>query len=227
MIALLPMKGNSERVPKKNIRLMHGKPLFFYIADTLLESNHFDLLAINTDSEEISEIAKNKYGNWVKIIERPASLVGDFVSMNLIINHDVEFLGKENDFFQTHSTNPLLTQETIIKAVNVYQQGVREQNIDSLFSVNLIQTRLYDRNLRPINHDPKILTRTQDLDIIYEENSNFYIFSGKSFLENAHRIGKKSIAYVMSKNSVESIDIDENADWELAELVLKGKQKNG
>jgi N-acylneuraminate cytidylyltransferase len=78
--------------------------------------------------------------------------------------------------------------------------------------VNALKTRLYDKDLNPINHNTAVLACTQDLEVIYEENSNFYIFSGESFLHNRHRIGPNPMPYIMSRNSVEGIDIDEISD---------------
>ena len=220
MIALLPMKGHSERVPNKNIRLLNGHPLFYYIADTLKNTGLFELLAINTDSPEIARLAIDRYDDWVRIIDRPSDLVGDQVPMNSIIAHDIAILGSDHSYFQTHSTNPLLGAGTIQTAVERYYVVSRNGEFDSLFSVNALQTRLYDKDLNPMNHNPSVLDRTQDLNIVYEENSNFYIFSGKSFAYNGHRIGPNPDLYVMNRNSAEGIDIDEISDWDFAEAIL-------
>ena len=227
MIALLPMKGHSERVPNKNIKPLNGHPLFYYIADTLKKTGLFELLAINTDSLEIARLATDRYGDWVRIIDRPPDLVGDHVPMNSIIAHDIAILGTDNFYFQTHSTNPLLSARTIRTAVERYYVGSRNDTFDSLFSVNALQTRLYDKDLKPMNHNPAVLGRTQDLDIVYEENSNFYIFSGESFAYNRHRIGPNPSLYVMNRNSAEGIDIDEIPDWDFAEAILKSGYTHG
>jgi CMP-N-acetylneuraminic acid synthetase len=221
MIALLPMKGCSERIPGKNIKELNGKPLFFYISDTLKETGLFTQLVINTDSNEIRSLATSRYGNWVKLVTRPAELCGNHVPMNSIIGHDVGLLGSENDYLQTHSTNPLLSAETVNEAVAQYLSGKMSGKLDSVFSVNALYTRLYDKELKPLNHNPNDLIRTQDLDVIYEENSNFYIFSGTSFFNNNHRIGVLPNPYVMERNSLEGIDIDEISDWDFAEKVIK------
>tara|TARA_B110000008_G_C16975054_1_gene565503 strand:- start:2503 stop:3177 length:675 start_codon:yes stop_codon:yes gene_type:complete len=221
MFALLPMKGHSERVPNKNIKEISEKPLFFYIADKLKEADLFEALVINTDSEIITELAKKRYGSWVTIIDRPAHLLGDAVSMNSILEYDIEVLGKDNHFFQTHSTNPLLKTSTIIKAVKDYKTMSIEEKYDSIFSVTSMKKRLYSHDLEPINHNPNELQQTQELDFIYEENSNFYIFSGKSFLKNNHRIGRNPKMHIMESNSFEALDIDEKNDWVLAEILLK------
>ena len=216
------MKSHSERIPGKNIKKLNGKPLFFYIADTLRSTNLFEVLVINTDSQEIEKLAKERYFDWVKINVRPSHLCGDYVSMNSIIEYDVNCFGIENDFFQTHSTNPLLTKETINHSVDLYYMNRREEIADSLFSVNKIKTRLYDGNTIPINHSPERLERTQDLQEIYEENSNIYIFSGASFMSNNHRIAEKAYMFLMERNAYEGIDIDEQEDWALAELLVNG-----
>ncbi len=221
LIALLPMKSHSERVPKKNIKLLNGQPLFYYVADTLRVVNQFEFLAINTDCPQIADLALARYGEWVRIIDRPIDLIGDNVSMNLIIAHDIGLLGKENHYFQTHSTNPLITGKTINSAIQQYQVGILNKSFDSLFSVNALRTRLFDKALRPVNHNPLVLGRTQDLDIIYEENSNFYIFSGKSFNTKQHRIGSKPDLFVMDRNNREGLDIDDKSDWDLVEMIIK------
>ena len=161
MFALLPMKGHSERVPNKNIKKISGKPLFFFVADKLKEADLFESLVINTDSEVISELAIERYGSWAKIIERPEHLLGDSVSMNSIIEYDVSLIGSDNNFFQTHSTNPLLEKETIINSVEQYLSLHEKEEIDSLFAVTAMKKRLYDHNYLPINHDPKNLQQTQ------------------------------------------------------------------
>jgi CMP-N-acetylneuraminic acid synthetase len=130
-------------------------------------------------------------------------------------------IGIDNHYIQTHSTSPFLSVNTIKKAVSSYQSGIESGTFDSLFSVNALQTRLYTRTLQPINHNPSNLVRTQDLSTIYEENSAFYCFSGKSFQSNLHRIGQKPNVFIMARNSIESIDVDDMDDWRFAENVYK------
>jgi len=91
---------------------------------------------------------------------------------------------------------------------------------DSLFSVNRLQTRLYYQDGRPVNHDPGKLIRTQDLNPLFEENSNFYIFSRKSFFEaGGRRIGLRPQMFEIDK--LEAIDIDDERDFELAEILYE------
>lgn len=213
--ALLPMKGNSERVKNKNMRDFNGEPLYHAIMKSLLASKYINEIVVNTDSKIIAEDAKDNFGDRVIIIDRPKEIQGDFVSMNDIIAYDLTKLDGDH-FLQTHSTNPLLRTETIDKAIETYFENL--DRYDSLFGVTKVQTRFYDKNAKPINHNPKELLRTQDLEPMYEENSNFYIFSTDSF-KNA---GNKRIGInpqIFQVNKLEAVDIDEPEDFKLAELL--------
>lgn len=223
VVALLPMKGLSERVPQKNIRQFAGFPLFYHILETLCSVDEISSVIINTDSEQIKSLAQD----FPKVCfhDRPEQIRGGHIPMNTIIDYDIS-LSKSFYFLQTHSTNPLLTAKTIRRAIKIFFKKIDEY--DSLFSVNKIQQRLYDKNFLPINHDPAVLKNTQDLDPIYDENSCIYIFSRQSFLENnKNRIGKKPYAFVMPQ--IESYDIDTEDDFKIAEHIFLAlhRRRNG
>ncbi|MGD9212479.1 MAG: acylneuraminate cytidylyltransferase family protein [Desulfobacteraceae bacterium] len=214
IIALLPMKGHSERVSNKNIRPFAGEPLFFHVARVLQESDMVASIIINTDSEYITNTATEQFSK-VRIIDRPQSIRGDFVSMNTIIAHDLSVTSGEH-FLQTHSTNPLLTRVTLDRAIKEY--FAMEKCHDSLFSVTALQTRLYWESGKPVNHNPQELLRTQDLPTLFEENSNLYLFSRSSFAAAGDkRIGNSPKMFVM--DSLEAIDIDNSETFFLAEAV--------
>ena len=214
---LLPMKGNSERVPNKNLKLFNGKPLFHAIMDELITSKYINKVIINTDSDLIAESAINTYQDFVSIHKRPKNIQGDFVSMNKIIEYDLK--NSDSDIYiQTHSTSPLLTIKSLDAAIN--KMISKSKDFDSIFSVTKIQTRFYDKNCNPYNHDPKELLRTQDLEPLFEENSGFYIFTKESF-KNAdnNRIGLRPLMFEIDK--IEAIDIDETSDFIIAETLHK------
>lgn len=219
LIALLPMKGHSERVPNKNMKIFCGAPLYHAILKTLQQCKYISQIAIDTDSQAIREDALRNF-NTIMIIDRPEELCGDFVSMNRIIEYDLSKLPGEH-FLQTHSTNPLLTVETLNNAIETYFSNLKDR--DSLFSVTRWQTRFYWQNGDPVNHNPEELIRTQDLPPVFEENSNFYIFSKSSFSNaKARRIGSRPEMFVTDR--LESIDIDENIDFQLAEFLYSKKK---
>ena len=215
---LLPMKEHSERVPNKNVRLLGNRPLFFHILQSLLKSPYINKVIINTDSEKIAEIASKEFGASVEISWRPEALRGDFVSMNKIIEFELKHAEFHEHFLQTHSTNPFVKSTTIDKAIEYYFSKLEADEVDSIFSVREIHSRLYDNNLKPINHNPHELIRTQDLKPIYEENSNFYLFSKSSFMRTKSRIGNKPGIFVT--DPLEGIDIDTPQDWELATYLV-------
>lgn len=219
--ALLPMKGNSERVKNKNMRDFAGKPLYHAVMNVLLQCRNIDKVVINTDSEIIKNDALKNFDR-VQIIDRPVEIQGDFVAMNDIIAYDLSKLDGEH-FLQTHSTNPLVRPETIDRAIDEYFANLDKH--DSVFSVTRLQTRLYWADGKPVNHNPAELLRTQDLPPVYEENSNFFVFSKSAFAAAGNkRIGLKPAMSEMNK--LEAVDIDEPEDFELAELLYI-KRKNG
>ena len=220
IVALLPLKRNSERVPCKNFRPFNGKPLFRWMLDTLLSIEDVSLVVINTDARAELEANGLEANPRVLVRERQPGLCGDFVSMNAVIADDVESVSAE-PYLMTHTTNPLLSRATIVAALAAYKEGVANGTCDSLFTVNRIQTRFYRVDGSAVNHDPARLLRTQDLEPWYEENSNLYIFSAESFRKTGARIGAKPILFETLRK--ESMDIDDQDGWDIAEAVAKAR----
>lgn len=216
IVALLPMKAHSERVKGKNFRMFNGKPLFRWILDSLLSVELIDQIVINTDARAI--LAENGLidSDRVLIRDRLPEICGDFVSMNLILADDLAQV-QADIYLMTHTTNPLLSCETIRAALARFEAARGE--FDSLFTVNKFQTRFYRADGRPVNHDPNNLVRTQDLEPWYEENSNLYIFTRDSFAKANARIGAKPMLFETPR--MESFDIDTPEDWTICEIVSK------
>ncbi|MFC1619434.1 acylneuraminate cytidylyltransferase family protein [Candidatus Neomarinimicrobiota bacterium] len=212
--ALIPIKQHSERVKDKNFRNFAGKPLFHYVLSTLERTYAVDDVIIDTDSHLVMSEAPKQFSK-VKILERPEKLRGDFESVNNIIAHDIS-IHESDIFLQTHVTNPLIKAETIGEALKAFIEG-EESGYDSLFTVNRYQTRFFTHSGEPINHSPDELIRTQDLNPVYEENSNLYIFTKDSFESTNARIGEKPQLFEMPR--IESIDIDDEFTFHLAEIL--------
>lgn len=218
IVALLPMKANSERVKGKNFKILKDKPLFKWILNTLLSIKIIDKIVINTDARIILEENGLFTNERIVIRNRKKELIGDFVSMNSIISDDISNINSDI-YLMTHTTNPFLSSKTIIDALDLFQHEKNLKAIDSLFTVNKFQSRFYNKDCDPINHNPNNLLRTQDLEPWYEENSNLYIFTKESFNSSNARIGKNPILFETPR--FESFDIDNQDDWVLAELVAK------
>ena len=163
IVALLPMKANSERVKGKNFREFYGKPLFRWILDTLLSVNDIDCVVINTDARAI--LAKNGLVETDKIIirDRKPEICGDMVSMNLVIEDDLKNVDADI-YLMTHATSPLIESNTIQRALKEFQDKSISNEVDSLFTVDKIQTRFYRKDCSAVNHDPDNLLPTQNLE---------------------------------------------------------------
>lgn len=210
------MKANSQRVKGKNFRMLHGKPLFRWILDSLLAVEEIDEVVINTDARHI--LAQNGLieGGRVRIRDRKPELCGDTVSMNLILADDIAAVPAAT-YAMTHTTNPMLSSDTIRTALAQYGDAVRTGVADSLFTVNKFQTRFYRADGSAVNHDPDNLIQTQDLEPWYEENSNLYLFSAASFAATRARIGKRPMMFETPQ--LESVDIDTPTDWDVADSI--------
>ena len=217
VVALLPMKGTSERVPNKNLKLFNGRPLYHIVMNTLLESKFIDLVIVNTDSEFLKSDIIANFKNKVKVVDRNHEVCGNYVSMNKVLEQVISSINSEI-YIQTHSTNPLLKAATIDKAIDKMIVSLKTKENDSVFAVSRTQKRFYNKDSKPMNHDPKMLV-TQHLEPIFEENSCFYIFTKQSFLNNESRIGENPFMYEIDK--IESTDIDEPEDFIIAEALHK------
>jgi len=219
VVALVPMRHHSQRVPEKNYRLIAGKPLYAYIIETLLSCPEIDRILVDTDSPVISRGLQENYSS-VQVIARPEHLSGDTVPMNEILLYDTSLV--EADYFlQTHSTNPLLKAETVSQAVSalVSQYPV----FDSLFSVTRWQKRLWTAEGKPVNHDPSVLLQTQDLPPIYEENSCIYIFKRENLVRRRNRMGERPLMFAMDAS--EAYDIDEEIDFQIVDAILSSRSE--
>lgn len=215
IVALVPMRHHSQRIPAKNYRSLAGKPLYHYIINSLLSCPEISQVVVDTDSQPIMEGLPQQFPT-VRILERPIHLRGDTVSMNEILEYDTSQVPA--DFYlQTHSTNPLLRPATISRALHLLLANIPEH--DSLFSVTRLQVRLWDQYGHAINHDPAILLQTQDLPPVYEENSCLYIFSRPSLLQRHNRLGQNPLMFEI--DAEEAWDIDEELDFAIVEFLMQ------
>lgn len=213
--ALVPMRHHSERVPGKNYRPFAGKPLFHYIIEALSACPQIDEIVIDTDSPVVQEGCAQHFPH-VRVIDRPEHLRSGLTPMNDVLLYDTSQV--EADFYlQTHTTNPLLQAQTISQAVDLF---LSEYPVyDSLFGVTRWQTRLWDQLTQPVNHNPAILLRTQDLPPIYEENSNLYIFTRQNLEQRHNRIGSRPLLFEIDR--LEAWDVDEEIDFSVAEFLYQ------
>lgn len=218
IIAIVPMRHNSERVPTKNYRIFAGRPLYHHVVQSLLACEQIAEVVIDTDSPIIMDDVRLNFPQ-IRLLERPTHLRDGSISMNdVLLNSTAQV---SSDFYlQTHSTNPLLTTASVSRSIAEFMRNF--PTYDSLFSVSRLQTRLWDGCGRPVNHNPSKLERTQDLLPLYEENSCIYIFSRKSLETRSNRIGERPLMFEMDR--LEAWDIDEETDFEVGEILFQKRE---
>jgi len=220
IVAIVPIKHESTRVPGKNYRLMNGKPLYYWILKTLLSTREIDQIVIDTNSPIVKRGIKEYFDmKRIVIYDRPDHLHAGDISTNRLLINVIEDLKLDADLYlQTHTTNPLLKLDSILGAIEEYISKLSE-GYETLFSVKTHHTRLYDKDGNDMNHSRFKLIPTQDLDPIYEENSCIYLFTKETLLKYDARIGAKALLYPIS--SIESQDIDWEEDFLITEVIMK------
>ncbi|MGF1634232.1 MAG: cytidylyltransferase domain-containing protein [Phycisphaerae bacterium] len=214
--AVMPMRGNSLRVPGKNLRPLGGRPLFHHVLSSLLACPEVAQVLVDTDSGELA-LAVQEHFPMVQIVRRPPHLAAADTPMNDVLLHTCQHVDTPL-VLQTHSTSPFLRPETFSRAVRLMRE-VHPAN-DSVFGVTRLQQRLWTAELEPVNHDPRTLLPTQDLAPLFAENSAMYLFSPTSLAVCRNRIGRRPVMFEV--DSLEAIDIDTEADFTLAEAVVAG-----
>ena len=219
IVALVPMRHHSQRVPGKNYRPLAGKPLYQHIVETLLAVPEIGGILVDTDSQPVMDGLRRDFPQ-VQVIDRPEGLRADTFSMNEILLHDIS-QAPADLYLQTHSTNPLLRTSTVSNAIQSLLANWPAY--DSLFSVTRRQVRLWDELTRPMNHNPAILLRTQDLPPVYEENSCIYVFSRGTLEARRNRLGERPYMFEIGRD--EALDIDEELDFTIADSLMRQREK--
>jgi CMP-N-acetylneuraminic acid synthetase len=207
------MRHDSERVPGKNYRPMAGQPLYRHIVRSLLATPEVARVVIDTDSEVIKRDAAAEFPD-VMVLDRPDHLRDGNIPMNDVLLNDIDQV-EADLYLQTHSTNPLLRPVTIQRALRQFLDAPEH---DSLFSVTRIQARLWSADGKPLNHNPAVLLRTQDLAPVYVENSCLYLFTGEMLREKGTRIGTNPLLFEIDRD--EASDIDEEQDFRMVEALM-------
>ena len=220
VVALVPMRHYSERVPGKNYRLLAGKPLFHHIIRALQSCPEIDQIVVDTDSPVIMDSLAEHFPG-VMVVERPEHLRAGTIPMNEILLHDTGLV--QADFYlQTHSTNPMVKPQTFSRAVQTLLELY--PSYDSLFGVTRRHVRLWDALSRPINHNPAILLRTQDLPPIYEENSCLYLFTRATLEARRNRLGDRP--FLFGIDPAEAWDIDDELNFAVVGFLMERMSKS-
>jgi CMP-N,N'-diacetyllegionaminic acid synthase len=221
-LAIIPARGGSKRLPRKNVLDLNGKPLIAYSIEAGLKSKYIDKVIVSSDDEEILSISK-QFG--ADIIKRPDELASDTSTSFDAIKHTIENTETYDYIILLQPTSPLRNYEHIDEAI----ESLEEKNADATVSVcEMDHSPLWSNTLddslsmNEFLKDEVINRRSQDLESYYRLNGAIYICKTDKLLELKTFFLKDNIfAYKMDRES--SIDIDEEIDFKIAEVLISAK----
>ena len=209
VVALIPIKLNSQRLPHKNILDLSGKPLCTYMTENLLKVKKIDEVYVYCSDEEIMDYMPK----GVKFLKRDAYLDGDLVKGQEIYERFIKEVDADV-YVLAHVTAPFIKSESISNALD----KVLDEDYDSAMSVKKIKTFVWYKG-KTLNYSLEDIPRTQDIEPIYYETSAFFIFKKEVFTKlNHRRIGNKP--YFQEIDDVEAIDIDYPEDFKFAQTIM-------
>lgn len=223
ILVVIPARGGSKGVPKKNIKLLNGKPLIYYSIDVARNITKDENICVTTDDDEIIECVKEY--NLKVPFKRPKELATDHAGTNEVILHALDFYEKQGKIITCivllQPTSPFRKPEFIQEAISLY-----EPNIDMVVSVKETASNPY-YNCFEENKDGYLyiskgdgtIERRQDAPKVYEFNGSIYIINPQSLKEKGLAHFTKIKKYEM--DNLYSIDIDTMFDWKIAELTIK------
>ena len=208
IVAIVPMKLNNSRLPHKNTKAFtNGKPLCSYILSTLLKVSELDEVFVYCSNPQIRAFIPNE----VKFLQRSEKLDKDTTSMTEVLSCFTKEVAADI-YVMTHTTAPFISKESIEKGIRAVKSG----EYDSAFAARRLQDFLW-KDGKPFNYSLDCIPRTQDLPLLFEETSGFYIYRQDVMTKYKRRIGENP--YVVEVSEIESIDIDEPEDFMIADAI--------
>lgn len=227
-ICIIPARGGSKRIPKKNIRLFCGKPIIQWSIEAALESKCFDKIIVSTDSEEIANISK-RIGAEVPFI-RPKSLSDDYTATAPVINHALEFINQKHGNVEyvccIYATAPFVEPAYIKDGL----KKIIDTNANFSFSVTSFPfpiqraIKLTQDNKSQMFFPENLNKRSQDLEDSFHDAGQFYWGKSSAWLEGKRMFDDNSIPIIIPRYKVQDIDSEE--DWQRAELMFKAIKSN-
>lgn len=224
-VAIIPARGGSKRIPRKNIKPFCGKPMVAHAIENALASKFVDKVVVSTDDQEIADVAV-QYGADVPFL-RPNELADDYTGTSPVVRHAIETLldsGWDIEYCAcVYATSPLLTTSLINSC---YEKLLNSEGTDYVFTAArfsfpiqraILQTE--SGGVKPFDNFG-ITQRSQDLEPAYHDAGQLYWGHHSTWLDTSKRIfGANSKMVVMPDHLVQDIDTPE--DWERAELLYK------
>lgn len=221
-VCVIPARGGSKRIPRKNIKAFFGQPMLVYPVETALQSGLFSKVVVSTDDAEIAEIAQ-KYG--AEVIERPTNLADDFTGTGPVVTHAVNLLTERDEVYENLSIiypcTPLITPKILQEAYANWQKS----GADGCMSVCefpaapqrglIITANQRVDSIYPENRN----VRTQDLPSVYYDAGQFYFAKMQEYLAGLSMHSTRTYPYILPRYLAQDIDTPE--DWQQAELMYR------
>lgn len=214
IVAFLPAKGSSTRIESKNMKLMDGKPLFLHTLEKLVSSDLFDEVYLDTESEDVIEVASEVD---CKILKRDESLASNKTDGNQMFMNEVNYVDADV-YVQVLCTSPFINMETI-------KAGIAKIKDDSSYdsAVLIRKERLYTWNENGPSYDVENIPNSVDLGDTIIETMGLYIVKKEAAIKTQRRIGDSP--YLLEATALEAIDVNWPDDFKLAELIAAGKRE--
>ena len=219
-LCVIPARGGSKRIPKKNIKFFHGKPIITWSIETAIKSKCFDKIIVSTDNNKIAKIAKSA-GAEVPFM-RPKYLSDDFTGTGEVVSHAIKWYKRKKQIYSNicciYATAPLINYKDIKKSLKI----LKISKADYAFSVTNYSYPI-QRSFK-INLDKRVemfmpkyyYKRSQDLEDSYHDAGQFYWGTSEAWINSKKLFSKNAIPILLPKHKVQ--DIDTLDDWRLAEI---------
>lgn len=228
-ICVIPARGGSKRIPRKNIKEFNGKPIIAYSIETALKSNCFDQVIVSTDDVEIAEVAK-KYGAQVPFL-RPEELSNDYAGTIPVIKNAIEWMEDNKSSVENvcclYATAPFIRSQIISQA---YQQ-LNNSKADYCFSVTSFvfpiqrAIKIVEKGKVSMFYPEHFNTRSQDLEEAYHDAGQFYWGKAQAFKDELPIFTEVATPYILPRYLVQDIDTPE--DWIRAESMHRVLKERG
>lgn len=227
-LAIIPARGGSKRIPRKNVKLFAGKPIIAYSIEAAAASGLFDSIIVSTDDTEIADVAKS-YGAGIPFM-RPKTLSDDHTGTTPVVKHAINWFIERNTHVSCacciYATAPFIQPAHLIEGY----QRLRSSGKSYVFSVTSfaypIQRAIRiaaDGTVDPI-YPENILVRSQDLEEAYHDAGQFYFGTADSWMNDVVAFSSASLPIVLPRYLVQDIDTPE--DWKRAELMYRAWQES-
>ena len=226
-IAIIPARGGSKRIHRKNIKNFYGKPIIEYGINAALESRCFDKVVVSTDDDEIAQVA-SRAGAEIPFI-RPANISDDFSTTADVIKHAINWFKDRGNPVEhiccIYPTAPFLLASDILESWNMFKSSPKKEYIFSVTSFPFpIQRGLYiNKGVVKAIYPEHSETRSQDLPEAFHDAGLFYWGSAKAYLSDLPLFSESSLGYQIPRSRVQ--DIDTLEDWNRAEVMFKVLQE--